>query len=311
MQTAHKNLFVVGDPDQTIYSWRGADIASILNFDTIYKSTKTIMLTKNYRSSSEILHVSNELIKHNKNRIEKELISTRGNIANVSYIHSINRNEENEFVVNKILKEHSKGVNYNDIAIIYRANRLSKEIEEKLIAKSIPYRVYNGIEFYSRKEIKDSLAFLKLIAYGDDLSFERVINNPHKKFGPKRMSYLKSLSSKYNSSLYETLKNNLSDPLFNIQEIKNFIYLIENIKSNLTKYEKISDLLNYLLEASGYLEYLKVENDEDRLENIKELQVSIKKIDDTEEITLDEYLTQITLISNVDKETNNLSILLL
>lgn len=300
LQSKHKNLFVVGDPDQTIYSWRGADISSILTFDSTYQNTKTITLIKNYRSSQEILDVANQLIKHNKNRIEKDLISIRGKNTNVMYVHSKTRNDENEWLSTKLLEEHNKGTKYNDMAIIYRSNRLSKEIEEKLLSKNIPYRVFNGIEFYQRKEIKDSIALLKLLVYGDDLSFQRIINTPARGFGQKKMEYLTKLALKSNLSLYETLKNNLNDMYLNTKPVEKFLLFMEEMKSKLNITQKISDVLNELLEGSGYLEYLKIENDEDRLENINELQVSIKRIDETEETSLDDYLTQITLVSNLD-----------
>ena len=174
----HKNLFIVGDPDQTIYSWRGASVGYFLNFDKRFEGTQTIVLDKNYRSTPEILGVSNSLISHNTARLKKKLNAVRKSGAMPCYYHAKSRAEESEWIASSIQSLHEAGTPLRDIAILYRGNYMSRPIEEALIKKNIPYAVYSGVAFYQRKEIKDALAYLRFLACGDELSFLRIVNVP-------------------------------------------------------------------------------------------------------------------------------------
>lgn len=181
----HKNLFVVGDPDQMIYSWRGAHIEYILNFDKMHANTKTIILNKNYRSTPNILNASNSLIKKNKKRIEKDLVAIKERNAPTIYNHARTTKMEAEWIAKQIRSLIENNNKYSDIAILYRAHYVSRNIEETFIKEKIPYILYSGVEFYKRKEIKDAISYLRMVVYEDDLSFQRVVNEPKRGFGKK------------------------------------------------------------------------------------------------------------------------------
>lgn len=202
----HKNLFIVGDPDQTIYSWRGADINNILNFDKCHKNTKTIIMNRNYRSTPEVLGSANTLISKNKNRIEKDLIPIKQNNQKTIYYHAKTTKLEAQWIVTEIQELLRQGVQYSDIAVLYRAHYVSRSIEEAFIQNKIPYILYSGIEFYKRKEIKDAVSYLRMVLYADDLSFQRVINEPKRNVGKKRLSFLIEYAEQYNMSMYNALK---------------------------------------------------------------------------------------------------------
>ena len=188
----HRNLFIVGDPDQTIYTWRGARIEYILEFDKNHENTQTIFLDTNYRSTPDILAVSNSLIEKNRNRLPHRLVAVKSPEARPLYVHSRTTGDEAQWVTNEIKRLVEAGTKYSDIAVLYRSHFVSRSIEEAFIKTKIPYILYSGTEFYKRKEIKDVLAYLRMVAYADDLSFRRVINEPKRNFGKKRMSMLKS-----------------------------------------------------------------------------------------------------------------------
>ena len=171
----HKNLFVVGDPDQTIYTWRGADIRYLLNFDKEFPDVKTIMMMKNYRSSPQIISVANSLISKNKNRIEKNLLATREQGPKVSFYHAKSALDEANFIADKVTELLNNGHSASDIVLLYRAHYISRTIEEVFQEKKINYTLFSGQPFFDRKEIKDSLSYLRMIAYKDDLSFLRVV----------------------------------------------------------------------------------------------------------------------------------------
>jgi DNA helicase-2/ATP-dependent DNA helicase PcrA len=200
----------VGDPDQTIYSWRGAKVKYILDFDKLYPTAKTIIMDMNYRSLPEIIKTSNSLIKKNINRIEKDLIPVRTENGNSVYFHAKTQEEEAMWIAGQIksLKEH--GMAFFNIAILYRAHYISRVIEEVLVRNQIPYILYSGTAFYRRKEIKDILCYFRMIAHGDDMAFLRVINEPKRGIGKKRVELLKTYSETNNCSLYKALNDNIN-----------------------------------------------------------------------------------------------------
>lgn len=295
------NLFVVGDIDQTIYGWRGADSSYLLDFDKKHKDCKTIIMNKNYRSTPEILKCTNSLIKANKLRIEYELESMNECGLKPVMYHAKDKKSEAKYIIDEIINLKNKGLEYNDIAILYRGAYATRGLEEALINKDIPYVIYNGVEFYKRKEIKDAIAYLRLIAYQDDLSLERVINVPSRKFGKKSMAYLKDTANGYN--LYEALLESRND--FN-NEINKFIDLVEEFKNKYNDYS-ISDLLNIVLKKSGYEKMLLTSGDEERFENIVELKNSISsfEMEYGEKLYLEEFLAKIALLTSADTEDKN------
>lgn len=299
----HKNLFIVGDPDQTIYSWRGAKIEYIMDFDKGHENTKTIILNKNYRSSPDILNASNSLIKKNKNRIEKDLVAVKDGNVPVIFHHAKTTKLEAEWIVKQIKTLIESGKKYSNIAILYRAHFVSRSIEEVFMKEKIPYILYSGIEFYKRKEIKDILSYLRMVLYADDLSFQRVINEPKRNIGKKRVAFLKEYAELHNTSMYNALKDNLEHKLFVSTDATEFIDLVEKY-NQLYKEMKVSDVMTSLLEESGYEAMLRQVGEQERLDNLSELKQSVFEFEKTagEENTLEEYIQNITMFTNSDKD---------
>lgn len=299
----HRNLFIVGDPDQTIYTWRGAKIEYILNFDAEHEDTKTIFLDVNYRSTSEILAVSNSLIEKNKKRLPNRLVANGGSGARPLYIHSRTTGDEAQWMTAEIQKLISIGNSYSDIAVLYRSHFVSRSIEEVFIRSKVPYTLYSGVEFYKRKEIKDVLAYLRMIVYSDDLSFRRVINEPKRNFGKKRMSLLKAYADSHRCSLYNALMDLLEEKSVKTTGATAFVDIIEGFKKTY-KEKKLTDLVTEILEQTGYEVMLRQSGEQERLDNLAELKQSIDEFEKTsgEENTLEEYLQSIALYTNSDKE---------
>jgi DNA helicase II / ATP-dependent DNA helicase PcrA len=286
----HKNLFVVGDPDQTIYEWRGADIKFIVDFDEWFSDTKTIIMNQNYRSTPEILSLSNDLITRNKRRVSKEMITTNSAGPKVTHFHGKSEEDEGKWIGEKINELVKRDVSYHDIAILYRSNFLSRSIEQTLIHESIDYTIYGGFKFFERMEIKDAIAHLRMVAYEDDLSFLRIINSPRRMIGRKRIAFLKQLAEEKSLTLYAALKEYAThDMLINTGAL-GFIQLIEEGKKKRHALS-VSELLQFLLDGSGYERMIREDGDQDRLDNLQELKHSITQHEllSGEDITLDHY----------------------
>lgn len=299
----HRNLFIVGDPDQTIYTWRGARIEYILNFDAEHEDTKTVFLDVNYRSIPEILAVSNSLIEKNKKRLPHRLEAYKESGRRPQYIHSKMTGDEARWMTAEIQKLISTGNSYSDIAVIYRSHFVSRSIEEAFIKSKIPYTLYSGVEFYKRKEIKDVLAYLRMIVYSDDLSFRRVINEPKRNFGKKRMAIVKAYADSHRCSLYNALLDLLEEKSVKTTGATVFVDIIEGFKKTY-KEKKLTDLVTEILEQTGYEVMLRQSGEQERLDNLAELKQSIDEFEKTsgEENTLEEYLQSIALYTNSDKE---------
>ncbi len=299
----HKNLFIVGDPDQTIYSWRGADIKYILDFDKVHEGTKTIKLNKNYRSTPEILNAANSLIEKNTRRIPKELVATREGNGLPVYSHSKTSKDEAAWIAKQIKQLVNDGAKYSDIAILYRAHFVSRGLEEVFVKEKIPYVLYSGVEFYKRKEIKDILSYVRMLVSGDDLSFVRVVNEPKRNIGKKRMTFLTEYARQNNCSLYTALKENMDNKLISSTRADEFVNVIEKYRAALSEM-KLSDIFAGILNDSGYEAMLRTMGEKERLENLAELKRSICEYEKTsgEENTLEDYLQSIALFTNSDKE---------
>ena len=294
----HKNLFVVGDPDQTIYEWRGAKPELLVNFEKNYPSAQTVIMNQNYRSTPNILNLGNYIIKNNKIRIDKDMFTNNPNGVDVVHYHAKSDFDEGLFVVSeiqKLVKENQS--KYADFAILYRANHISRMIEQSLIKEQIPYSIWGGIRFFERREIKDVLSYLRLIVFGDDLSFLRIINTPSRKLGKVWINNIKQLAEQNNTSLYETIENNS----LNRQSAIEFISLIKEFKKRKDEI-LVSDLVKEILDKTGLTEMYRADGDEERLENIKELQNAIIALEnnDTEKLTLENYLQEIALYTDMD-----------
>ena len=297
------NIYVVGDPDQTIYTWRGADVNIIINFEKDFKDTETIILNQNYRSTGNILSGANSVIRNNRQRVKKDLFATTSEGAKI--IHKSLDSEESEayYVKKNITRLHDDGLAYKDMAILYRSNYLSRNIEKVLLETGIPYVIYGGIRFYERAEIKDILAYLKLIALGDDLSFIRVINTPKRGIGQKTIENILAIAKENDLSMYEVIKEGLYPK--NKDTFEAFIKMIEHFRE-LLKDESLEKLLQAVLNDTGYRDYLLNDNQTERLENVKSLIDDIKNYELTyPESTLDEYLQNVSLY--IDKDNSEIS----
>ena len=299
----HRNLFVVGDPDQTIYTWRGANIKYLLDFDQKFPGTRTIFMNRNYRSTPQILQAVNDLISHNQNRLKKDLIPMLSEGPTVLCHHADTPEDEAGWIVSQIQALHAAGVAYRDVTLLYRAHYLTRPVEDALLEEKLPYAIYSGTPFYGRTEIKDALSYLRLIAYKDDLSFLRVANTPKRNLGKRRMDFLQQYAAENHCSLYLALQKCLEHELFRGTRAHSFIRLIEDYAGR-WEGQPISEILSGILHESRYEEMLRTEGAQDRLDNLAELKQSVYEYETTcgEEATLPHYLAHIALYTNTDLE---------
>ena len=297
----HKNLFIVGDPDQTIYTWRGADVRYLLDFDRAFPEVHTIMMMQNYRSTPQILAAANSLIEKNRTRMKKDLLPTLPEGAPVLCHHAVNQEAEAKWIAEQIAQRHGRGVPYRDMAVLYRAHHVTRKIEEVFLREKIPYTLYSGTQFFNRAEIKDALSYLRMVAYRDDLSFRRVANTPRRNLGKRRMAFLQEAAQREHTSLYDTLNNHLDNDLFKGTKARQFIRLIESYAADYSD-RPISELLSALLDESGYEKTLRTEGSQERLDNLAELKQSVYEYETTcgEESMLEHYLAHVALFSNGD-----------
>lgn len=297
----HKNLFVVGDPDQTIYTWRGANVRYLLDFDERFQDTHTVMMLENYRSVPQVLDVANSLIAKNKERIPKDLVAVRKDHGPTVWRHAKSSAEEAQWITQGVQSLHKAGVPYRAIAVLYRAHYVSRSIEEAFLKARIPHTIYSGVPFFGRKEVKDALSYLRMITYQDDLSFARVVNVPKRNMGKRRMTFLREEAENRGCSLYEALQLTIENEIFKGTKAKEFVALVEEFRHS---YEgrPVSEVLSALLNESGYEKTLRTEGGQERLDNLAELKQSIYEFETTcgEEVTLEQYLSQVALLSNLD-----------
>lgn len=302
----HKNLFIVGDPDQTIYTWRGANVRYLLDFDKIFPSVKTIMMMQNYRSTPQIVSVVNDLIDKNKFRIKKNLMPTIADGMKVICHHADTSEREAMWIAEQIQALHGEGTSYREITVLYRAHYITRIVEEVFLREKIPYAIYSGVQFFNRMEIKDALAYLRLIAYKDDLAFLRVVNVPKRNFGERRIKFLQEYAVKHQCSLYIALETNLDNEIFKGTKAAQFVALIENFAANYAE-RQISELLAAILNESGYEKMLRTEGSQERLDNLAELKQSVYEYETScgEESTLEHYLSHVALFTNNDAADNS------
>ena len=302
----HKNLFIVGDPDQTIYTWRGANVRYLLDFDKIFPSVKTIMMMQNYRSTPQIVSVVNDLIDKNKFRIKKNLMPTIADGMKVICHHADTSEREAMWIAEQIQALHGEGTSYREITVLYRAHYITRIVEEVFLREKIPYAIYSGVQFFNRMEIKDALAYLRLIAYKDDLAFLRVVNVPKRNLGERRIKFLQEYAVKHQCSLYIALETNLDNEIFKGTKAAQFVALIENFAANYAE-RQISELLAAILNESGYEKMLRTEGSQERLDNLAELKQSVYEYETScgEESTLEHYLSHVALFTNNDAADNS------
>ena len=338
----HKNLFIVGDSDQTIYSWRGSHVKLILDFDKNYKDAKTILLLKNYRSTPQILTAANSLIARNTVRYPKELKPTKKAGSKPLYYHAPSEEDEAKWICKKIkelcgLAKKSKRSqaqeaaaaaplgrasdssaapnNLRDIAILYRAHYLSRSLEEAFIKNDLPYRILAGTEFYGRREIKDMISYLRMLTVADDVSFYRTVNLPSRKIGKNKIAAIKEYADNNDCSAYVALKGLLSqnDPILKGTKAQAYVDAIEESRALLNDKNsfvytvgsgtsKLGSVLQSILDKSGYEAFLRLEADQDRLDNAAEFKRAVNQAGFDDDATLEDFLQRAALFTDLDRE---------
>ena len=296
----HKNICVVGDNDQSIYSFRGSNYKNILNFERDYKDAKVIMLEENYRSTKNILNVANSVIKNNKERKDKNLWTNNPDGDKVVYHTALNEKDEASYVINEIKKLVSNGEELSNMAVLYRTNAQSRTVEEAFLANNIPYKVVGSFYFYNRKEIKDLISYLRIIYnHNDDVSLLRVINVPKRGIGTKTIENLTFEANLYNKSIYDTITSGKE------LEFKN---IIEDIASNMANLS-LTELIDYILDKTGIKKELESENSVDaeiRLENLEEFKSITKNFEEAYGLaSLEDFLAEISLVADIEEHKDN------
>ncbi|WP_424654474.1 DNA helicase PcrA [Carnobacterium jeotgali] len=303
-----KNLCVVGDADQSIYGWRGANMENILNFEKDYPDATTVLLEQNYRSTKFILQAANDVIGNNSKRKVKKLWTDNHDGEKITYYRGQSEGDESRYVISKIQEEmKANHYNYGDFAVLYRTNAQSRVIEDSLLKSNIPYKMVGGHKFYDRKEIRDVLAYLRLIANPDDnMSFERVVNVPKRGIGPGTIEKLRTSSNQYDWSLLETALNVSITPISGkaASELEAFGFMMKDLRQ-MQEYVPVTELVEEVLKRSGYQKSLELERtleSETRLENIQEFLTVTQQFEkeNTEDKSLLTFLTDLALVSDLD-----------
>lgn len=298
---------VVGDPDQTIYSFRGSDVNFIMNFDQDYKNVKTIFLNQNYRSTKTILDVANNLIRNNQNRLDKDLFTNADQGKNVIHYSGSSEDEEAQYIVSTITDKVDQGqAVYKDFAILYRANYLSRPIEQVMIRNGIPYKIFGGLKFFSRREVKDALSYIRLLCDNDDLSFERIVNVPARGVGAKTLGNIQAAALSHGLNEYEAVCFYGNDIRLSNKARKELKKMIQDIERARLSTDPKEEVFEQLMKDVGYISMLKKNEEESRLENIQELKNSIatymKENPDTADF--ESYLQDIALYTTQDEATD-------
>ena len=303
----YKNLCVVGDDDQSIYKFRGANIGNILGFEKVFPQAKVIKLEQNYRSTQNILDAANEVIHNNMGRKNKSLWTDNEEGEPIHYRQFMNAYEEAEYIAGDISRRvREDGCQYKDCAILYRTNAQSRLFEEKFLMANIPYKLVGGVNFYARKEIKDLLSYLKTVDNGkDDLAVRRIINVPKRGIGPASLTKVQDYADQKGISFYDALRETENIPALGraAAKITPFVTFIQSLRSKL-EYVSVSELLKDIIEETGYVAELQAEGTEEaegRIENINELITKVVSYEEeNEDPTLSGFLEEVALIADID-----------
>ena len=306
LSAKHQNICVVGDQDQSIYGFRGANYHNILNFEKDYPNTKVILLEQNYRSTKYILNAANDIIKNNKLRKEKNLWTDNDNGIKIKYKRCTDEKDEASYVVREIIKLINEGEKKEDIAILYRTNAQSRNVEEYLLQENISYKVVGSFYFYNRKEIKDLISYLKLIYNtNDDISLNRIINVPKRGIGLKTLENLTNKANLLNQSLFDTIDSG-KELVF-----KNLMNELIKASENLS----LTELVDLILDKTGIKKELESEQSieaEARLENLEEFKSITKSFEDRYGvISLEEFLNEISLVSDIEEHKDEVDVVTL
>lgn len=303
----HGNIFVVGDPDQAIYEWRGASPRTFVDF----KAQTDIILDRNYRSTPDILNVANAIIAHNRNRIPKDLYTARLNETPVIYRHYKSEREEAQAIADTIAHEIKQGNTANQFAVLFRSSFLSRNVEQAMLKLKIPYAVWGGVRFFERKEIKDVISYLRVVASdNDDTAFTRIVNLPPRKFGAASLKNLSEIAEMRGVPLFTALKGEIEggNSKFDRPALRQFVHLIDDARS-LADRIPVSELTDRILVDSRLADLYRLDEKEERLENVSELVNAMKEFErvqrDDGDMTLDGYLQEIALYTNADSQIDS------
>ena len=311
LSAKHKNLFIVGDSDQTIYSWRGSHVRLILDFDKVYPDAQTVLLTENYRSSPQIVAAGNTLISRNTVRYPKELHALRPSGEKPLYFHADSDEKEASWICARIK---ALGTPYRRTAVLYRSHYQTRALEEAFIKNDMPYRILAGTEFYGRREIKDIVCYLRMLTAADDVAFFRTINMPSRKIGRTKTALIRDYADSHGISAYAALKELASGQpaLFRGTGAGAYISAIESVRDMLPHPEssapvlhtqaKLGDILQAILDRSGYEAFLRTEADQDRLDNVAEFKRSVNEAGLDDDATLEGFLQHVALFTDLDRE---------
>jgi len=316
LSARHRNICVVGDSDQSIYSWRGADITNILDFEKDYKGARVIYLEQNYRSTKNILRVANEVIKYNENKYPKNLWTDKEEGERVLYERLADSDEEANFVAGRINQLLAEGYKLSDIAILYRTNAQSRTFEEAFLREGLPYKIVGGLKFYDRKEVKDIIAYLKVLENpNDNISLKRIINTPKRGIGNATIEKIEQYSAERDQSIYASILR-VEDIGGLSTRIKNSIRSFVDMMNTLLAKKEImglKDFIEEVISSSGYIQDLEKENTVEaktRIENIMEfISVALKFEEQNEAADLEEFLASIALLSDLDKTEDDTNLI--
>lgn len=297
----HRNLFIVGDPDQTIYSWRGADVNLFLDFDKVYAGAATIVLDMNYRSTPQILKVSNELIANNTNRYPKTVRAVGEDGILPVFYHARDERDEARWITGKIGQMKKAGWPLGSVAILYRAHHQSRALEEAFVRESVPYRIYSGTAFYARREVKDVVAYLRMLTAGDDVAFMRTVNNPSRKIGKKKMAMIQADAEEHGDRLVDALTRLAPTPPFARTGAMDYLAALDAGRELVGKVP-LGDLLQRMLDLTGYEEMLRGLSEWERLDNLAELKRAVEEAGHDDDATLDDFLARVALATNIDRD---------
>lgn len=309
LASVHKNVMVVGDPDQTIYTWRGANAEIITDFDKHFENVKTITLDVNYRSTKKILNLANTLIVNNDFRLEKNLITENEMGEDAQIYEGYTEDDEASWIATKVNALIENGANPSEILVLFRSSFLSRALEQAFMTESIPFKVIGGTRFFERAEIKDALAYLQMIISQDDVSFERIINLPKRGIGGTKFQQIQDMAAEKNTTMFDIISNFQDSVSFNASQkvkVNEFIELINNAKESITKM-KPAEFAKKILVDSGYMEMIETDSKNTaRVDNINEFLHSIEMASKVNtEFNFEDYLNDIALDSDDEVEDQN------
>ena len=291
------SLYVVGDPDQTIYTWRGADVRIITDLAKDFPDVRTVILNENYRSTDMILNGANSVIRHNRGRVEKDLYTSRKSDEKITHYAAVSDEDQANWIAGRIVVMHKLGKPLKDMAVLYRSNYLSRALEKAMLDHRIPYIIYGGLRFYERKEVKDALCYLRMATSADDLALQRILNVPRRGIGDKTMTLIADTARERHCSMYEVVKDSSLFSGRTKTSLEKFTAMVESWRKTAAEGTVPAfRLFEQVIEDSGYKAMLAENHETERIENLEELIDDVREFTENEpDASLEEYLQQVSL----------------